>query len=139
MHLDHFLVVIFAKRFRRDLRQVKEQIHADGKIGREDDGDLRRRGLDGLALFRGMAGRADDQRLAVVGRQLRQVGRERMMREFDQRVAAVDEIEHVVALVDAGDEFELRVLAREAHERFAHPALRADNDDPGFVRAHGCD
>ena len=115
MHLDDFLVVILAERFRRDLRQVKKEIHADRKIGREDDGNRPRRRFDRLALVGGMARRADDQRLAVVRRESsRDRPRANDARTRSARRTGRWTSSDVVALVDAGDEFQLRVLSRRA-------------------------
>ncbi len=61
VHLDDLLVVIFAERLGGDLRQVKEKIHADGKVRREDDGNCLRGFLDRAALFVVMTCCANDE------------------------------------------------------------------------------
>ncbi len=132
VHLDDFLVVVFAQHFRRDLRQVEKKVHADGEIRREDDGYAMRGRLDRLALLSGVAGRSDHHGLAVVRHDFHQIGGEGMMRELDHRIATVDGVEHVVALVDARGEFQPGILPREPNQRFTHPAFRADNHDPGL-------
>ncbi len=81
-------------------------------------------------LFVGVPRGADHERFAMRGRQLAQPRRRGMMREFDQHLGAVNRSENIIALVDAGDQLQPRLLFREAGERLTHAAARADNDDP---------
>ena len=123
MHLDDFLVVVFAERFRRNPSQVKKEIYTHGKIRSKDECNPLRGGFNHLAFIRRVSGRANDQWLAVVRRDFREVTRKRVMGKFNQRVAAVDEIQHIIALVDTGDYFQRLIPAGQTYQRFAHPAL----------------
>ena len=133
MHLDDFLVVILAQRLRSDLRQVKKKVHAHGEIRGENHGEYSCAAAS--MAFRSSASCPVVPTTSALPFSSGQLsastpGKANDAGELDQRIASINHLENVVALVDPGDQFQLWILVfAKRMSGFAHPAFRPDNDN----------
>ena len=100
VHLDHFRVVPGIEDPGGFLGEVEQQIDADGEVDRPHAGHAGRQGTQVQFFIGGVAGRPDDDRLAVGHGECQQCAGGGGRAEINHHVAGADEGRRVVADVD---------------------------------------
>jgi len=123
VHFHNLEIVAWTENFRRLARQPEERVHAGREVGRHHHRNVSTELGDLRAILRGMASRAYDRRLAMLGAQSRDCRRDGVRTEINHNIGTLHEGAQIVALIHLTNHFDLAMLRGAGDERLPHAAF----------------